>query len=104
MRNAIKELIRRSRNKKGFTLVEMILVMFIVAILMLLIVPNMAAQRERLQTQGDQALVKTVETQKALYKTVTGTDAPANLAGMEEYLTSEQIAEYPDAQARLAAP
>ncbi|WP_233554935.1 competence type IV pilus major pilin ComGC [Atopobacter sp. AH10] len=63
-------------KKRGFTLLEMVIVMFVVGILMLLFIPNLSAQRARIAKKGDAALTKVFETQKEVYLLEnTSTDA-----------------------------
>ena len=38
---------------QGFTLIEMMVVLLIISILMLLFIPNLATQREKVSKQGD---------------------------------------------------
>ena len=44
MKKVLVKFIQKCRRKKGFTLIEMVLVLFIVAALLLLIIPNMSKQ------------------------------------------------------------
>ena len=53
---------------QGFTLIEMMVVLLIISILMLLFIPNLATQREKVSKQGDLAVVKVVETQIEMYE------------------------------------
>lgn len=59
---------RRLNNNKGFTLLEMIVVLFIVAVLMLLIVPNVGEKRERIDKQATEALANVIQTQVELFE------------------------------------
>ncbi|MBF0780553.1 MULTISPECIES: competence type IV pilus major pilin ComGC [unclassified Granulicatella] len=59
---------KRLKSKQAFTLLEMLVVLFIVAILMLLVVPNIGAKRERIDKQGTQALASVIQTQVELYE------------------------------------
>ena len=79
-------------NKKGFTLIEMLLVLFIIAVLLLLILPNMNAQKGKVQDQGDQALLKTYESQTALYQMQNDTSETPSIDELlaEKYLSPEQ--------------
>lgn len=54
-------------DESGFTLIEMVLVLFVISVLMLLIVPNLADQKENVDAQGTDALVTVVQTQIELY-------------------------------------
>ena len=51
-------------KKKGFTLIELLVCLFIIGLMMLLIIPNIANQRETAQKQSDEAIVKVIETQQ----------------------------------------
>ncbi|MFT8393641.1 MAG: competence type IV pilus major pilin ComGC [Liquorilactobacillus ghanensis] len=53
---------------QGFTLIEMSIVLFIIALLILIILPNVGSQRQRAQSVSDQALVEVVQTQANLYR------------------------------------
>ena len=81
-------------NKKAFTLVEMVIVLFIIALLLLIIIPNMSKQKEVAEEKADAAIIKTVETQKALYE-LEYDQAPTDQELIEkQYLTSEQLERY----------
>lgn len=58
---------KRIRKAKGFTLIEMLIVLFIIGLLLLLILPNLNVQKNKVQDKTDQALVNTVQTQVELY-------------------------------------
>ncbi len=51
---------------KGFTLVEMLVVLGIISLLLLLFVPNLSQQKDAIQKKGDAAVVKVVESQMAV--------------------------------------
>lgn len=55
-------------KREGFTLLEMIVVLFILGLLILLFLPNIMNQRDKAQETGDEALEQTVKTQMILYK------------------------------------
>ncbi|KRM06953.1 hypothetical protein FC89_GL000262 [Liquorilactobacillus ghanensis DSM 18630] len=46
----------------------MSIVLFIIALLILIILPNVGSQRQRAQSVSDQALVEVVQTQANLYR------------------------------------
>lgn len=84
---------KKSIKKKyrGFTLVEMLVVLAIISLLMLLFIPNLSNQRKKAETHRDEALVKVIDTQVELYKLdnkgVTPTYAEL-VSG--DYITSDQ--------------
>jgi competence protein ComGC len=55
-------------NEKGFTLLEMLLVMLVISVLLLLIIPNVVTQRTAVQSKGCEALIKSVEAQAQAYE------------------------------------
>lgn len=61
-------MIMGKKKIQGFTLIEMSIVLFIIALLILIILPNIGSQRQRAQMVSDQALVHVVQTQADLYR------------------------------------
>ncbi len=66
----MKHLIKR--NQKGFTLIEMMIVMIIISILVLLVIPNASNVLTTANTKGCDALVKSLEAQAMTTKLETG--------------------------------
>ena len=92
MRLLVKKLkfSKRDRNFSAFTIIEMLVVLFIISILLLLFVPNLSQQKDEAQKGSEAAIVKTVATQIELYelnydKTATGEDLIE-----KNYVTKEQ--------------
>lgn len=56
------------RNEKGFTLVEMLVVLFIIAILILVMLPNIAQHFGMIDKKGCEAHVAMVQTQVEAYR------------------------------------
>ncbi len=63
------------KNKEAFTLMEMVLVLFIISVLMLMIIPNVANTKKSVETKGTDALAVVVQTQADMYELDTGTEA-----------------------------
>ncbi|HLQ40471.1 MAG TPA: competence type IV pilus major pilin ComGC [Tetragenococcus sp.] len=85
------------KNKKAFTLIEMMIVLLIISILVLLFIPNLAKQKDSVASQGDKAIVKVVENQKELYEIETGekiSDSNLDLLVSSGYLTETQVSQY----------
>lgn len=82
----------KRKKRKGFTLLEMLLVVFIIAALLLLVLPNLISQQGRVTAQTDEALVTTVQTQVSLYQ-ADQSKLPENLEKLEEtgYLSEKQL-------------
>jgi competence protein ComGC len=55
------------KNQKGFTLIEMLVVLMIVSVLMILIIPNLGSKSEDVQSKGCEALVSVVQAQVDVY-------------------------------------
>ena len=55
------------KKVKGFTLIEMLVVLLIISILILLFVPNLSKQKDSVKNTGRAAIVKVVESQAELY-------------------------------------
>lgn len=90
----MKRINRNIKSKEAFTLLEMIVVLFIVAILMLLIVPNIGDKRERIDKQGTEALATVIQTQAALYS-LENKNAPVSIDALvaKGYLSAKQAKE-----------
>lgn len=56
------------RNQKGFTLVEMLVVLLIISVLILITVPNVTKHFETVDTKGCEAYIKMVQGQVEAYK------------------------------------
>jgi len=66
------------KNEKGFTLVEMLIVLMIISTLLLITIPNIASNNNMVQQKGCDALIKLAETQAQAYRIETG-DLPTDL-------------------------
>jgi competence protein ComGC len=66
---------RRStiKNENGFTLIEMLIVMSIIAVLLILITPKLADHQENITLKSDEAIVGFINTQIQAYYLDTGT-------------------------------
>ena len=84
------------KKKKGFTLIELLICLFIIGLMMLLIIPNIAKQREEAQKKSDAAIVKVIKNQQELYKLDNKPDAEPTLDDLKtgKYITQEQYDAY----------
>ncbi|CAK1233215.1 Competence protein ComGC (ComGC) [Fructobacillus fructosus] len=80
------------KQQSSFTLIEATVVLFIIALLMLLILPNLNRQRERAEATHRKAMVGTVQTQIDLYLNDHPEQKSVTLADLrkEDYLTKQQ--------------
>lgn len=90
----MKTIKKTLKNKEAFTLMEMVLVLFIISVLMLMIIPNVANTKKSVETKGADALAVVVQTQANMYELDTGTEAASftelNAGG---YLSKKQMNE-----------
>ncbi|MCD8508731.1 MAG: prepilin-type N-terminal cleavage/methylation domain-containing protein [Bacillus sp. (in: Bacteria)] len=70
MKNFVKNVLRR---EKGFTLIEMMIVLVIISILLLIAVPNLARNQEAANDKGCEATIALIKAQKTAYEIETGT-------------------------------
>lgn len=94
MKKIIKNYLRKNQSLKGFTLIEMVIVIAIVVMLLVIIAPNLVHQRQVAQNKTDQAFATTLQTQVELYndenpkKKLVNDLAP--LASGNKYLSEKQ--------------
>ncbi|WP_077621517.1 competence type IV pilus major pilin ComGC [Sediminibacillus massiliensis] len=77
------------KNQRGFTLIEMLLVLTVISVLMILIIPNLAHQNEEVQSKGCDALIEMATGQMTAYKLEYGS-FPQQISELENenYLKS----------------
>jgi competence protein ComGC len=56
------------KNEHGFTLVEMMIVMLVIAVLLIIMIPNILTHQNAVEEKGCDAFVRTVEAQVQAYK------------------------------------
>ncbi|MGL4383622.1 MAG: competence type IV pilus major pilin ComGC, partial [Bacilli bacterium] len=56
------------KSRKGFTMIEMIVVLSIISLLLLLIVPNINEKQKLINKKGCEALKETINSQIYLYE------------------------------------
>ncbi|MBU3852116.1 MAG: prepilin-type N-terminal cleavage/methylation domain-containing protein [Candidatus Paralactobacillus gallistercoris] len=74
----------RLRKLQGFTLLEMVVVIFIISLLILLILPNLTQQKHTAEAKTDAALASTIQTQIELYEDEEGTHAADKFTSFDE--------------------
>ncbi|HEM5424230.1 TPA: prepilin-type N-terminal cleavage/methylation domain-containing protein [Streptococcus suis] len=83
---------------KGFTLVEMLVVLGIISLLLLLFVPNLSKQKDAVQEKGNAAVVKVVESQMELYELEYDEEATVEDLQQAGYITEKQAKQYAKAK------
>ena len=62
------QIINKQKRTNAFTLIEMVIVLFIIGLLMLLILPNLNNQKKKAENKTNNALVTTIQTQVDMYE------------------------------------
>ena len=79
------------KNMKGFTVLEMIIVMIIISVILILTLPNIQQKREVINRKGCQSLLEVVNSQILLYEVDHDTtDVTMDELIAEGYLKEEQ--------------
>ncbi|MGK0552407.1 competence type IV pilus major pilin ComGC [Enterococcus faecalis] len=85
---------RKKNTYEGFTLLEMLIVLFILSVLILLFVPNLSKHKETVNKKGDDALLKVVDAQIELYSLEKNRTPSLTDLVNEGYITQEQSEKY----------
>jgi prepilin-type N-terminal cleavage/methylation domain-containing protein len=81
----VKEMMRFfKKNKKGFSLVELIVVIAILGILAAIVVPRVAGQSEAARIAADEATLRAIQGAVAMFHAVNGRFPGANPAGVAQ--------------------
>lgn len=56
------------KNEKGFTLIEMLVVLFVITILLLMTIPNVTKHNKNIQTKGCNGLINMVQAQVSAFQ------------------------------------
>ncbi len=91
----MKKIIRKlnsKKHKKGFTLIEMLIVLVVVGLLMAIIIPNVSGQRKRINQQAAENIAEILTTQYNTYVIAESPQGSVTLAELETkgYITSKQ--------------
>ncbi|TGD21290.1 prepilin-type N-terminal cleavage/methylation domain-containing protein [Companilactobacillus suantsaicola] len=78
------------KKRRGFTLIEMVIVLFIISLLLLLMIPNLAAQRKNANQKSEEALVTTVTNQAEMYSETHSDKFDLEQLKTDKYITDKQ--------------
>ncbi|MFT4412615.1 competence type IV pilus major pilin ComGC [Fredinandcohnia humi] len=78
-------------GQKGFTLIEMLIVLLVISILLLVTIPNVTKHNSLINEKGCEALVKMVESQVQAYE-IEKAKKPASISELQTggYLDAEK--------------
>lgn len=80
------------KNNRGFTLIEMLIVLMVISVLIILFVPNLSDRSGDVHGTGCEALVSLVQSQAELYELEEGTQPGSIQALVDDgYITLDQI-------------
>ncbi|GGP12749.1 competence type IV pilus major pilin ComGC [Oceanobacillus neutriphilus] len=79
------------KSEKGFTLIEMLIVLMVISIIMILIIPNLGKKTGDVHSKGCDALIAVVQAQVDAYHIDTG-NMPSSLEQLEStgYINEDQ--------------
>lgn len=77
-------------KQKGFTLIEMLIVLLVISVLLIITIPNIVKQQGTIRDKGCEALVKMVQGQVQSYQ-IDHDELPASLADLKTggYINSD---------------
>ncbi|MEQ6375923.1 competence type IV pilus major pilin ComGC [Bacillaceae bacterium S4-13-56] len=80
------------RNEKGFTLIEMLIVLLIISVLLIITIPNITTNTKVVEDKGCEALIRLAEAQVQAYRMENGGDYPASINVLEtdKYISSSE--------------
>ncbi|MBM6613354.1 prepilin-type N-terminal cleavage/methylation domain-containing protein [Desemzia sp. RIT804] len=86
----------KTLSSKGFTLIEMVIVLFVISVIMLLVIPNLSKSKDSIDSTGNAAFATVVQTQLDLYLMTEDssglTDANTfSSLGAKKYLNNSQV-------------
>ncbi|MCF6137887.1 competence type IV pilus major pilin ComGC [Pseudalkalibacillus berkeleyi] len=73
------------KNEKGFTLIEMLIVILIISILLLIAVPNMSKNTAVVKDKSCEATIELIQSQVAVYEVEKGTP-PTDMSDLTDYV------------------
>ncbi|UJF14662.1 prepilin-type N-terminal cleavage/methylation domain-containing protein [Jeotgalibaca sp. MA1X17-3] len=78
------------KDDRGFTLVEMVIVLFIISILSLIFIPNIANTKKDVEDDGRKALTTVIQTQADLYEYKNSERPTLDVLAEKKYITDGQ--------------
>ncbi|WP_199425700.1 competence type IV pilus major pilin ComGC [Thermaerobacillus caldiproteolyticus] len=77
-------------NEKGFTLIEMLIVLMVISVLLLITIPNVTKHNSMINNKGCAAFIKTVQAQVKAYEMEKNAIPTLQQLVDEKYIKSNQ--------------
>lgn len=90
----MKKQLKKLREEKGFTLIEMLIVIMIVSLLLLLVMTNVGGVQDTVKTTTNAGIVQTVDSQKVIYEMKEGKKPTLEELREGGYINQEQLSAY----------
>lgn len=92
----MKKIKTHFNNENGFTLIETSIVLLVIALLTILILPNVSGVTDQVDNSTAEAIIATVETQELLYKSNNPSKTYEGHADLvkHKYITQAQLEAY----------
>ena len=79
------------KNEKGFTLIEMLIVLLVISVLLLITIPNVTKHNEGIQQKGCDGLINMVQAQATSYQIDNKTIPTMNELTENGYLREQPV-------------
>jgi competence protein ComGC len=83
-------LLKMKKNEKGFTLIEMMIVMLVISVLLIITIPNVAKHNSNINNKGCEAYLKMVQAQVQAYQMDKNKVPTLEELKTEEYLNENE--------------
>jgi prepilin-type N-terminal cleavage/methylation domain-containing protein len=76
------DMLKKVMNERGFTLIEMLIVLLVISILLIITIPNITKNQSTIQSKGCEAFVKMAQAQVQAYE-IDNAKLPESIGELE---------------------